>query len=70
MQTNAGVFEGYGNAGTCVFPFTYSMDDITYTSCAEVNDYGGVGWCSFDSQNYDSSKWGYCTQDCPISNVF
>ena len=50
-----------GKVGTCVFPFTYK--DVTYTACASKVDYGGVGWCAFDS-NYKTNEWGYCTEGC------
>ena len=69
MQTSASVFNNNGHVGTCVFPFTYGGGDITYTSCAEVKGYGGVGWCAFDARNGDTgSRWGYCTEKCPKSN--
>ena len=67
LQTS--FFKGDGNVGNCVFPFTYASDDTTYTSCAEVEDYGGVGWCAFDARDYSSSRWGYCTQNCPIGKT-
>ena len=53
---------GEGGEGTCTFPFTYS--GTTYTSCAKVSDYGGVGWCAWDA-DYTKDRWGYCTKECP-----
>jgi hypothetical protein len=55
--------KGEGRVGECVFPFTYS--GTTHTSCASPGEYGGVGWCAWDS-SYQSDRWGYCTEGCPI----
>ena len=58
-----------GAVGTCVFPFTQS--DKTYMSCAELKDYGGVGWCSWDAAySWNSGRWGYCTSTCPVGKKF
>ena len=56
--------KGQGANGTCVFPFKY--DYRTYSSCADPEDYAGVGWCAFDS-DYSSGRWGYCTSSCPMA---
>lgn len=55
---------GIGDVGTCVFPFVYRGTE--YSSCAEKESYGGVGWCAFDA-DYSSGRWGYCTPGpgCP-----
>ena len=54
---------GEGNVGTCVFPFSYK--DVTYKTCAQKADYGGVGWCAFNSTyTPGSGEWGYCTASC------
>ena len=52
---------GEGSKGTCVFPWTY--DDVEFTTCADLDNYGGVGWCSFDRKY--KGNWGYCTETCP-----
>ena len=53
--------------GTCVFPFTFSGK--TYMSCADVDDFDGVGWCAFD-YNFQLGRWGYCTASCPYTGMF
>ena len=56
--------KGEGGVGTCTFPFTHS--GTTYNSCASPDDYGGVGWCAWDT-TYLDGRWGYCSPDsgCP-----
>lgn len=51
-----------GVVGNCVFPFT--IKGVSYSHCADVRKYGGVGWCAFDSR-YRNGRWGYCTSACP-----
>ena len=53
--------------GHCVFPFVYESN--TYTSCAQVEEYGGVGWCAFDYA-YKDGEWGYCTLTCPYAGTY
>ena len=53
---------GQGKVGTCVFPF--AKNGVTYTTCAQTETYGGVGWCAFHS-NFQAGEWGYCTESCP-----
>ena len=53
---------GEGGVGACVFPFTYN--GTTYTECASPVEYGTVGWCAWD-KDYQSDRWGYCTDACP-----
>ena len=50
-----------GMVGTCTFPFVY--EGHTYTTCADVEAFGGVGWCAFDG-TYTDGRWGYCTEAC------
>ena len=54
--------KGEGKRGICVFPFTHA--GTTYSACAQKADFGGVGWCAFDS-NDTSGAWGHCTASCP-----
>ena len=59
------VKKGTGNNGNCTFPFEYNKR--IYSTCVDPKDYGGVGWCSFDSKfkGFSSDRWGYCTSNCP-----
>ena len=54
-----------GSNGTCIFPFKHN--GIWNWKCKDPEDYGGVGWCSFDSifGGEASNRWGYCTANCP-----
>lgn len=52
-----------GAVGTCTFPFTHKT--TTYHTCAQIAEFGGVGWCAFDT-NYQPGKWGFCTPTCAI----
>lgn len=58
--------KGEGKVGTCTFPFTYS--GTTYDSCASPDDYGGIGWCAWDT-TFASGRWGYCTPGCPGTDI-
>jgi hypothetical protein len=56
----------------CVFPFTYSTNNVVYYSCTYAGDTNA--WCatavSGGTYVSGSGQWGYCGGNCPIGTNY
>ena len=54
----------------CVMSWTYPINGVNYTGCANPDDVSGGDWCPTEvneAGEYEpkSEKWGYCNSKCP-----
>ena len=57
----------------CVMTWTYPINGVTYTGCANPHNDPKGNWCPTllnNDNEFESTagKWGYCSDNCPIDD--